>query len=446
MREKDIYESMNQGILLCDEESRILYFNSSYGRFIGYKLDDVCGQPIRDIRPGAVAPDVIAKGQPQESLLRVENGQEYFADVYPVRENGKIVGSVSVVTSMMNANCIKDKMIKLEEQERVMKDRLARTNGTHYSFEQIICSSPKTLETIAKAKKVARHPVNILLQGESGCGKELFAQSIHNESERRDAPFVAINCAALNKTMLESELFGYENGAFTGAKKGGKPGLFETAKGGTLFLDEISEMDYDLQAKLLRVLQEKKFRRIGGLHEIDTDVRLICACNVNLQQYIEEKKFRMDLYYRIAVFPLTIPPLRERREDIKSLADYYLQVAEIQNKQSYRFSDEVKERMYCYDWPGNVRELRNTVEYCALMAMGTDITMDCLPPSLLQGQQVVPEQNVIPLDQRIREFEKNEIMRTLEIYGHTTDGKKKAAKALGISLSSLYNKIGKSNE
>ena len=444
MREKDIYEAMNQGVLLCDEKSRLLYFNSSYSRFIGYRLEEICGKPIRDIRPGAVVPDVIANGKPQESLFRVENDQEYFADVYPVMEDGQVVGSVSVVTSMMNANCIKDKMLKLEEQEKVMKDRLSRTNGTHYSFEQIICSSPKTLETIAKAKKVARHPVNILLQGESGCGKELFAQSIHNESDRRDAPFVAINCAALNKTMLESELFGYENGAFTGARKGGKPGLFETAKGGTLFLDEISEMDYDLQAKLLRVLQEKKFRRIGGLQEIDTDIRLISACNVNLQQYIEEKKFRMDLFYRIAVFPLTIPPLRERREDILPLMKHYLHIAEIQNKQNYTFTDEVKERMYCYDWPGNVRELRNTVEYCALMALSTEITLDCLPPSLLQGQQVMQEENIIPLDQRIREFEKNEIMHTLDIYGRTTDGKKKAAKALGISLSSLYNKIGKS--
>ena len=219
MKERDIYESMNQGVLLCDKESRILYFNSSYSRFIGYHLDEVQGKRIREIRPGAVVPDVIAKGEPQESLFRVENEQEYFVDVFPVREDGKIVGSVSVVTSMMNANCIKDKMLQLEEQEKVMKDRLSRTNGTHYSFEQIICSSPKTLETIAKAKKVARHPVNILLQGESGCGKELFAQSIHNESERRNASFVAINCAALNKTMLESELFGYENGAFTGARK-----------------------------------------------------------------------------------------------------------------------------------------------------------------------------------------------------------------------------------
>lgn len=333
-------------------------------------------------------------------------------------------------------------MLQLEKQEQLLKARLDKTNGTHYSFDQIICRSPKTLETIARAKKAAVHPVNILLQGESGCGKELFAQSIHNASSRQEGPFVAINCAALNKTMLESELFGYENGAFTGARKGGKPGLFEMARGGTLFLDEISEMDYDLQAKLLRVLQEKRFRRIGGLHEIETDVRIICACNVNLQHYIEEKKFRMDLYYRIAVFPLTIPPLRERREDILPLVDFYLQQTQIQNKQIYHMTEEVKQQMYHYDWPGNVRELRNTVEYCALMAIGQEINFDCLPPSLSQNSdRMFMMNNVLPLNQRMKEYEKNEIMQAVHYYGNTTEGKKKAAKALGISLSSLYNKL-----
>ena len=312
-----------------------------------------------------------------------------------------------------------------------MKDRLSRTNGTHYSFEQIICSSPKTLETIAKAKKVARHPVNILLQGESGCGKELFAQSIHNESDRRDAPFVAINCAALNKTMLESELFGYENGAFTGARKGGKPGLFETAKGGTLFLDEISEMDYDLQAKLLRVLQEKKFRRIGGLQEIDTDIRLISACNVNLQQYIEEKKFRMDLFYRIAVFPLTIPPLRERREDILPLMKHYLHIAQIQNKQNYTFTDEVKERMYCYDWPGNVRELRNTVEYCALMALSTEITLDCLRRAFCRDSKLCRKRISFLLIREFVNLRRMRFMHTLDIYGADNGWKEESGEGIG---------------
>lgn len=446
MRAKSIYAAVNQGILICDENACIVYFNDSYEKFIGRKLDEVKGLPIKDVRPGAVAPQVIREGKPVESVLRMEHGQEYFADVYPVTEDGRIVGSVSVVTSLSNANCIKEKMLQLEKQEQLLKDRMDKTNGTQYTFDRIICRSPKTLETVARARKAAVHPVNILLQGESGCGKELFAQSIHNESQRHAGPFVAVNCAALNKTMLESELFGYEDGAFTGARKGGKPGLFETAKGGTLFLDEISEMDYELQAKLLRVLQEKRLRRIGGLKEIETDVRIICACNVDLQQYIEEKKFRMDLYYRIAVFPLTIPPLRERREDILPLVEYYLQQAQIQNKQVYHMTEEVRQIMYRYDWPGNIRELRNIVEYSALMATGQEINYDCLPPSLSSEKMSLSlQETAIPLEQRLKNFEQNEIMQALHYYGEDTEGKKKAAKALGISLSSLYNKLNSYN-
>lgn len=442
MKVKAIWEALKQGILLCDSEARIVYFNDSYARFIGKSLEEVRGMPIKDVRPGAVASQVIAEGKSVESVLRVEHGQEYFADVYPVVEEGQITGSVSVVTSISDANCIKEKMLQLEKQEQLLRDRMAKTNGTHYSFDDIICRSPKTLETIARARKAAVHPVNILLQGESGCGKELFAQSIHNESQRHGGPFVAVNCAALGKTMLESELFGYEDGAFTGARKGGKPGLFEMARGGTLFLDEISEMDYELQAKLLRVLQENRFRRIGGLKEIETDVRIICACNVDLLKYIEEKKFRMDLYYRIAVFPLTIPPLRERREDILQLVDYYLQQVQIQNKKQYYMTEEVRQLMYRYDWPGNIRELRNVIEYCALMAVSQEINCGCLPPSLLSDKLHYSQQTeTLTLEQRLRDFERNEILKALHYYGDDTEGKKRAAKALGISLSSLYNKL-----
>jgi len=239
-------------------------------------------------------------------------------------------------------------------------------------------------------------------------------------------------------------VFGYENGAFTGARKGGKPGLFETAKGGTLFLDEISEMDYDLQAKLLRVLQEKKFRRIGGLQEIDTDIRLISACNVNLQQYIEEKKFRMDLFYRIAVFPLTIPPLRERREDILPLMEHYLHIAQIQNKQNYTFTDEVKERMYCYDWPGNVRELEHVIErLCFLNPHSTIGIASCdFLMNKLSGDHTLsrPAAAFSSLQEQRSSAEIDLIRQTLR----QTDGNKaKAARILGIDRTVLYRKLKK---
>ena len=437
---KSIHDAMQQGILICDEGTRIVYFNDSYANFIGVSLKEAKGKLLTELRPNAVAPKVLKEGVAVRSLLRVEHGKEYFADVYPVVEGGKTVGTVSVVTTLEDAGYIKDKMDQLQREEEMLKARMNQTNGTHYTFDNIVGSSEEIRDTLMLAKRVAVHDANVLLEAESGCGKELFAQAIHNGSERCSGPFVAINCAALSKTMLESELFGYEDGAFTGAKKGGKAGLFETAKGGTLFLDEVSEMDYELQAKLLRVLQENKFRRIGGTKEIDTDVRVISACNVDLLQYIEEKKFRKDLYYRIAVFPIHIPPLRERKQDINDLADSFLQNVQIQHKRKYVLTEGVREAFFKYSWPGNIRELRNCVEFTALMTTDGVIDVDCLPKSMVPDNEQVTDES-LSLQQRVKAFERQEILNTIKKYGNDTKGKKAAAKALGIALSSLYAKL-----
>ena len=345
---------------------------------------------------------------------------------------------------------------------------MSLTNGTRYTFDSILGDSFAIRNTIELAKRIAGFDSAVLLQGESGTGKELFSQAIHNASSRRSAPFVAINCAALNKTLLESELFGYEEGAFTGAKKGGKAGLFEAAEGGTIFLDEVSEMDYDLQAKLLRVLQEKKIRRIGGIREINTDIRVICACNVDINQYITDKKFRSDLFYRISVAPIYVPPLRERRLDIPVLARRFLDSAEIQYKRNYKMTEDAKQLMMSYTWPGNIRELKNAVEYSAMMARDGIIDVKCLPLSITLrnsadgylGEELITEDmntdeyaamDTADIDtsgsetlaELVNSFEKRAIKRAVKLYGNTTEGKRKAAKALGISLSSLYSKLGK---
>lgn len=495
---ENLFNAVEQGILVCDDECRIEYFNDSYGDFIGKKLADVKGMLLTDLRPGAAAPKVLETGKAVQSLYRIENGADYFADVYPINENGKTVGTISVVTYTDRAQYLKKKINELEKEAEKLKVRMELTNGTQYTFDDIVGSSLVFQNTVELAKKVASYDANVLLQGESGCGKELFAQAIHNESKRRSAPFVAINCAAISKTMLESELFGYEEGSFTGAKKGGKLGLFEAAEGGTVFLDEISEMDFDLQAKLLRVLQEKKFRRIGGIKEIQMNVRVISACNVDIQQYIEEKKFRSDLYYRIAVAPISVPPLRERREDIRELARGFIQAVEIQNKRKYRVSEQVSEMMMNYTWPGNIRELKNIIEYVAMMATDGFIDVSCVPPSILKslGYEVrdsrfkprdvgegdayglsltdrsegetrpdgetrsnaenrpgvsrwsegLKQQDgscVHKLSDSVKAFELEEIKKAVEKFGYTTEGKRKAASALGISLSSLYAKMEK---
>lgn len=448
----EILTLTDDGFVVVDNHDVITDINEQYCQYLKTTREYAIGRSIAEIIPNTKMIDIVNYAYREEgAILRLSEKSDDDSDrIFLVNrsavydENHNVIAGVAQVKFRLQTLDSAKKLMREYSEYEFYREEYRSRNSSQYSFDKIVGNSPRFAEVKKAGYKAAKTMFPVLLTGETGTGKEVFANAIHNNGERREKPMVSINCAAIPNELLESELFGYEEGAFTGAKKGGKKGKFELASGGTLFLDEIGDMPLGMQAKLLRVLQEKKFRRIGGLQEIDTDIRLISACNVNLQQYIEEKKFRMDLFYRIAVFPLTIPPLRERREDILPLMKHYLHIAEIQNKQNYTFTDEVKERMYCYDWPGNVRELRNTVEYCALMALSTEITLDCLPPSLLQGQQVMQEENIIPLDQRIREFEKNEIMHTLDIYGRTTDGKKKAAKALGISLSSLYNKIGKS--
>lgn len=248
--------------------------------------------------------------------------------------------------------------------------RRLRNQGlsARYYFDDIIYKSPAMEHCITLAKKVAASDYTVLITGETGTGKELFAQAIHNYSTRKSSPFVAVNCAALPESLLESELFGYEEGAFTGARRGGKMGLFEQADGGTLFLDEIGDMPYSLQSRLLRVLQEQQIVRIGGGGAININVRVLTATNCNLPELTKEKKFREDLFFRLNVFPLSLPPLRMRKEDILPL------FSSLSGMEMKKFEPHIKSRLLSYRWPGNVRELRNAASYYQLMG-----NLECLP-------------------------------------------------------------------
>ncbi len=437
---ENILNAVKEGILIVDKEEKIMFINDAYAEFIEHTLEEVKEKPLKEIRPGAMLPEVMKSGKMQEQMHRVENGKEYFANMYPIRENGEVVGGISTVTFLENARFLAEMIGELNEKEAYLDARMKKVNGTRYDFDDIVYGSEVTMHCIEMAKKIAHSDISVLLQGESGCGKELYAQAIHNESERRSYPFIAINCAVLSGNMLESELFGYENGAFTGAQKGGKAGLFEIANKGTLFLDEISEMDYTLQAKLLRALQERKIRRVGGTKEIDIDVRIIGACNVDLEKYIEEKKFRQDLYYRIAAIPLHLVPLRERKGDIAPLLEHHLKKISIHNKRKVGITEAARNILMEYNWPGNVRELENILEYATLMMNGNQIDVEDLPPTIMsEGSSV----KMPTLAERVHQYERQQIMSVLEQFGNTLEGKKKAAKTLGISLATLYNKIGK---
>jgi transcriptional regulator with PAS, ATPase and Fis domain len=300
-----------------------------------------------------------------------------------------------------------------------------------YTFDKIIGESPTFLQTVAFAKKIADSKSTILLMGESGTGKEVFAQSIQNYSNRRDEPFVALNCGAIPKNLIESELFGYVGGAFTGAKSEGHPGKFEIADGGTLFLDEIGEMPYELQTRLLRVIEEGTVRRIGGNREIPVDVRIIAATNKNLKGEVEKGNFRKDLYYRLNVLPLRLPPLRERKEDIPLLIDYFMERKSRRlNKKKVNVSASTMERLQNYGWAGNIRELENFVE----LIINTESIPGEISPETIVKSAASETKKILSL----AEVEELHIRSALEECSYNIT---RSAELLGISRNTLYRKL-----
>jgi transcriptional regulator with PAS, ATPase and Fis domain len=280
-----------------------------------------------------------------------------------------------------------------------------------------------------------------LVRGETGTGKELAVRAIHSLSPRRNAPFVAINCSAIPDTLLESELFGYEEGTFTGAKSGGKAGQFEFANGGTIFLDEIGDMPLHLQAKMLRVLQDKVVQRVGGHHSIQLDIRVIAATNQDLESKIEQKEFREDLYYRLNVIPLMIPPLRKRSMDILPLTSFFLsRFNKLLDKDISEISEEFKTAIVQYDWPGNIRELQNAIEYAINIENNNVLTKESLPPKIQNWIKTNSVDEELNLDSRIVELEREMMLKVLQIHGADAEGVIKVAETLGISRSTLYRK------
>lgn len=436
------FNAMREGITIIDTDGVIVFGNTAYREFLnkeaGGDIGPIEGYRLRDLRPGARLPDVLEKGEPILHLTRQEVEDFYFVNLYPIYRDGVLLGGLSVVTFLDDAYRAREELEAMEARSKQVLHRINKANGARYTFDDIVAESPAGAQIKALAEKIAATDATVLLESESGTGKELYAQAIHNASPRREGVFVAINCANFNPNMLESELFGYVEGAFTGAKKGGKLGLFEAAAGGTLFLDEISEMDLALQAKLLRVLQERRIRPVGGVREIDVDVRVIAACNASLPDYVDQGKFRKDLYYRLNTFPIHIPPLRERTGDIPALAAAILDQLSHKLRRPFTLTDEAVRLLQAHSWPGNVRELRNVLEFSAYLTPSGVITCEAFPGDLRRPAE---HDAALPLAQRVRAFEKREIRRLLARNGASLEGKKKTAAQLGISLASLYNKL-----
>ena len=328
---------------------------------------------------------------------------------------------------------------QLQQENRQLKQQL----GQRFSFHNLIGNSPAMSKLIALLERVAPSQVNVLITGESGTGKELVAKALHQNSDRKNQPFVPINCGAIPENLLESELFGHEKGAFTGANRR-KEGLFESANNGTLFLDEIGELPMGMQVKLLRVLQEREFRRVGGTNTISLNIRLVAATNQDLSERIKEGSFREDLFYRLNVVSIELPPLRTRPGDIQLLIDRFYQ--RLTGKDEYLIQKQALELLLNYDWPGNVRELENLVERCVVLGETEELTVECLPDQIKKkshnvygGIDDLPEDG-FDLEKWLEEMEKAVLLQALEKSGGV---RKRAAELLGINFRSIRYRLGK---
>lgn len=424
-----IIDAVDEGILAIDEEGKILHVNHWVMNLLQIQ-EDITGEHIDTILPQnrvTKALKTCSKINDQEEILKIKNGfYRFLISVKPIMINSVNVGAVA---TFKDFNKLHRSIVKIRE------------NPGELTFKKILGKSPNFIRVKKQAKEVAAQNATVLLLGESGTGKELFARAIHNESPRRDEVFMAINCGAIPDSLIESELFGYEKGSFTGANPGGKIGKFEMANKGTVFLDEIGDMPLHMQVKLLRVLQEQEIIRVGGLVPIKIDVRIIAATNQDLWEMVKKGEFREDLYYRLNVVPINIPPLRERPDDILELASKLLErYSKIYEKNIKDISLEAEKLLLQHSWPGNVRELENLIEYGVIFEKGRKLTAKTLSKKItseVKGK-ITPKGT---LKEIVAEYEKKIITNSLKQYGDDLMAKEKVAKDLGISIPTLYRKI-----
>lgn len=421
-------EFFDSGIIATDQEGVITHINRQACRLLHTQSGQAIGRGIGAFLPESLINPVLVDGRhisPQEVNVQKPRGLHCLLSVKPVKLDGMVQGAIFCLNDMREL-----RSTVYEFSARHMETTFADIQGVSQSIERLK----------RDGQTIAANDSTVLILGESGTGKELFARAFHYSSKRRRHPFIAVNCGAIPENLLESELFGYDEGAFSGARKGGKPGKFEMAGEGTLFLDEIAEMPLHMQVKLLRVLQDGTLERVGGMKPIPINVRIVAATNRDLEQMVQRRTFRNDLYYRLNVVPFVIPPLRERREDIACLADYFQQkYSEKMGRRLDGFTPEVIKLLAGYHWPGNVRELQNVVEYAVNFETESLIRTASLPRGLVENGADDSDTN--HLAGKVRSYERMLIHDALNRSGNSLGGKKKVAEELGISLPTLYRKI-----
>jgi len=423
---------MDNGIIAIDHHGLITQINTQATAILGLNNQHVEMQSLKGYLPEQLITQLITEGTP---IKRCEVQITKPRRIHCLLSANPIVVADKVMGAVLRIQDFKE-----------MRSAVYEFSAQHIqtTFDDILGESEAFLHTRAQARTVAQNDSTVLILGESGTGKELFARAIHTNSGRNTNPFIAINCAAIPETLLESELFGYDEGAFSGARKGGKPGKFEMADGGTLFLDEIGDMPLHMQAKILRILQEKVVERVGGIESIPVNVRIIAATNIQLEKLMQKGGFRGDLYYRLNVFPLEIPPLRIRRQDITLLALHFLADYNTKMKRNLKsFSQEALEMLESYHWPGNVRELQNVVEYAVNVETEPTVRPGSLPTNITRFGAAKKLRR--SLGDKVREYEKMIIREILELHEDSVEGKKRVAVELGISVPTLYRKIKEFN-
>ncbi|WP_433743051.1 sigma 54-interacting transcriptional regulator [Falsibacillus pallidus] len=441
-----IIQSSDDAISVVDEDGRGILINPAYTRITGLTQERVIGQPATaDISEGESMHLKVLQTRRAVRGVKMRVGpmkKEVIVNVAPIIVNGKLKGSVGVIHDVSEIQSLTNELDRARQ--------IIRTLEAKYTFEDIIGSSDEMMLAIEQAKLGAKTPATILLRGESGTGKELFAHAIHNASDRKYNKFIRVNCAAISESLLESELFGYEEGAFSGAKRGGKRGLFEEANNGSIFLDEIGELSVNTQAKLLRVLQEHEIVRVGGTKSIPINVRIIAATNVNLEKAISDGTFREDLYYRLNRMPIQIPPLRTRKEDIQSLSERLIyKINQDYGRNVEGMTSGALNKLMAYEWPGNVRELENILGRAIIFMNYTDKMISSEHLDILDqgasghekkssGITVDPEGK--SLAELVERFEKEHIENVLR---QNNGNKTATAKQLDVSIRNLYYKLDK---
>jgi len=439
-----IFNTLNECIVVVDENGIITMMSDEYKRFINCENPE--GKHVTEVIENTKLHIVARTGEKDLGEIQEVSGHKMISLRVPIIKDGEIVGAIGKVIfkDLNNFKILNNKLCNLDKEVEGYKNELSEDQKALYTFNNIIGGSEKSQEVMVLAKRVAKVDSNVLITGESGTGKELFAHSIHNASKRCLKPFVKINCGAIPAELFESEMFGYEEGAFTGAKKSGRKGKFEYANGGTILLDEIGDMPMNMQVKLLRVIQEKELVKVGGNDAIKVDVRIIASTNKSLEQLINDGKFREDLYYRLDVMHLRLPSLRERREDVEELADKLrIKICKKYNIYSEGISREAMDFLKAYSWPGNIRQLENIIERAInLLDEDTCIMPRHLPEKIIKSKLKKYSLENNYLKDVVERIEKDIIMECLK---DTNGNKKEASKILGLSRAGLYKKLNRYN-